>query len=151
MNSEAPNLSGFSPVYPTTPQHSLLSQTTHLVSSTGLSWRAGRVCDHKTWAVPYGRPLDFPHLSYTFHYTASTTDTSSQDPPYPDLTILKSWKTMLYTGAVKAEPPAAPEKSSMFTTDQQLYLYCGKHIALRSLWQNMTCCQLSCALVTSCR
>ncbi|RFN43724.1 hypothetical protein FIE12Z_12038 [Fusarium flagelliforme] len=56
--------------------------------------------------------------------------------PFPDLTILKSQKTMLYTGAVIAELPAAPEKSSMFTTDQQLRLYYGK---LNRTKRDMTC------------
>ena len=45
---------------------------------------------------------------------------------YTQLNIIKCRKTMLYTGAFMAEPPAAPEKSSMFTTDQHLLLYYGK-------------------------
>lgn len=45
---------------------------------------------------------------------------------YTQLNILKSQKTMLYTGAFMAEPPATPEKNSMFTTDQHLLLYYDK-------------------------
>ena len=56
---------------------------------------------------------------------AITNPSPHEHPPFSDLTVLKSRGTMIYTGDVITELTAAPERTSMFDTGEQL-LYYGK-------------------------